>query len=66
MTEPPISAHLGVDNSEIMEEAVAYDAFLLGTVTARVRDVFARTASCWIFGAGPVSLAHPSPPGGAE
>jgi hypothetical protein len=30
MTEPPISAYSGVDNLEIMDDAVNYNAFLQG------------------------------------
>jgi hypothetical protein len=55
MTERPISAYLGVDKLEIMDEAINYHAFLLAFVTARARsdDIIPD------FGAGTGSLARP-------
>jgi hypothetical protein len=38
MTERPISAYLGVDKLEIMDEAINYNASLLAFVTARARS----------------------------
>ncbi len=54
MTEPPISAYLGVDNLEIMDEAINYNAFLLALVTAR-----ARSDDIILDFAGTGSLARP-------
>ena len=55
MTERPISAYLGVDKLEIMDEAINYNASLLAFVTARARsdDIIPD------FGAGTGSLARP-------
>ena len=55
MTERPISAYLGVDKLESMDEAINYNASLLAFVTARARsdDIIPD------FGAGTGSLARP-------
>jgi hypothetical protein len=55
MTERLISACLGVDNLEIVDEAIHYNAFLLALVTARARsdDIILD------FAAGTGSLARP-------
>jgi len=55
MTEPPIRAYSGVDNLEIMDEAVNYNAFLLDLVTSRVRP----DDAILDFGAGTGVLARP-------
>ena len=55
MTEPPICAYSGVDNLEIMDDAVNYNAFLLDLVTSRVRP----DDAILDFGAGTGVLARP-------
>jgi len=37
MTEPPFRAYSGIDNLEIMDDAVNYNTFLLDLVTSRIR-----------------------------
>jgi SAM-dependent methyltransferase len=55
MTAIPEGAYLGVDNLEVMEEALNYNAFLRSLVTARARP----TDEILDFGAGSGVLAHP-------
>ena len=55
MTEPPICAYSGVDNLEIMDDAVNYNTFLLDLVTSRVRP----DDAILDFGAGTGVLARP-------
>jgi SAM-dependent methyltransferase len=55
MTEPPISAYSGLDNLEIMDDAVNYNAFLLDLVTSRI----SLDDAILDFGAGTGVLARP-------
>jgi SAM-dependent methyltransferase len=55
MSTEPVYAYSGVDNLEIMAEAVNYNAFLLGLVTAQAR----RHDQILDFGAGTGVLMRP-------
>jgi len=55
MTETPIRAYSGIDNLEIMDDAMNYNAFLLDLVTSRVRP----DDAILDFGAGRGVLGEP-------